>query len=142
MLAIGIFMHAMAVLFAICAFSLILLILIQKGRGGGLSSAFGGGAAAGLLGSKTGDFLTWLTIVVVGVFLILAVVMAKFYRPSVSEPAGGQPPAPTAPAAKPPPGQPRPTVPQPKAPLSPTDELGTEPTETGEVAEVDLPSGD
>ena len=41
--------------------------------------------AGGILGSKTGDFLTWVTIVLVGVFLTLAVVMAKFYRPDVSE---------------------------------------------------------
>jgi preprotein translocase subunit SecG len=41
--------------------------------------------ASGILGSKTGDFLTWVTIVLVGVFLTLAVVMAKFYRPDVSE---------------------------------------------------------
>ncbi|OHB85789.1 MAG: preprotein translocase subunit SecG [Planctomycetes bacterium RBG_19FT_COMBO_48_8] len=62
--------------------SLILMILIQKGRGGGLSGAFGGAMAGGILGSKTGDFLTWVTIVLVGVFLTLAVVMAKFYKPS------------------------------------------------------------
>ena len=37
--------------------------------------------AGNLLGSKTGDFLTWVTIVMVGVFLTLAVVMAKWYRP-------------------------------------------------------------
>ena len=41
--------------------------------------------ASGILGSKTGDFLTWVTIVLVGVFLTLAMVMAKFYRPDVSE---------------------------------------------------------
>ncbi len=39
--------------------------------------------ASGILGSKTGDFLTWVTIVLVGVFLTLAVVMAKFYRPDI-----------------------------------------------------------
>jgi preprotein translocase subunit SecG len=41
--------------------------------------------ASGILGSKTGDFLTWVTIVLVGIFLSLALVMAKFYRPTVSE---------------------------------------------------------
>jgi preprotein translocase subunit SecG len=40
--------------------------------------------ASGILGSKTGDFLTWVTIVLVGVFLTLAVVMAKFYKPSAA----------------------------------------------------------
>ncbi|MHC4243488.1 MAG: hypothetical protein ACYSU4_13865, partial [Planctomycetota bacterium] len=40
-----------------------------------------GGMASGILGSKTGDFLTWVTIVLVGVFLTLAVVMARYYKP-------------------------------------------------------------
>ncbi len=75
-------MNVVAVLFVICCVSLVLIILIQKGRGGGLSGAFGGAMASGILGSKTGDFLTWVTIVLVGVFLILAVVMAKFYKPA------------------------------------------------------------
>ena len=62
---------------------LILLILIQKGRGGGLSGAFGGaGGGASLLGTKTGDFLTWVTISLVAAFLVLAVLMGKFMRPS------------------------------------------------------------
>ncbi|MBW7989486.1 MAG: preprotein translocase subunit SecG [Planctomycetes bacterium] len=78
-------MKAVAALFIICCVSLVLIILIQKGRGGGLSGAFGGAGAGGILGSKTGDFLTWVTIALVGVFLTLAVVMAKFYRPEVSE---------------------------------------------------------
>jgi preprotein translocase subunit SecG len=85
MLAVSFIMNVVAVLFIICCVSLILIILIQKGRGGGLSGAFGGAMASGILGSKTGDFLTWVTIVLVSVFLTLAVVMAKFYKPA---PAG------------------------------------------------------
>ncbi len=84
-LAVGILMKLVAVLFVLCAVVLILVILVQKGRGGGLSAAFGGGMAGGLLGSKTGDFLTWVTIVLVAVFLFLAVVMNKFYRPEIGE---------------------------------------------------------
>ncbi len=90
-LAVGILMNLVAVLFVLVSVVLILLILIQKGRGGGLSAAFGGGMASGLLGSKTGDFLTWATITVVGVFLVLAVVLAKFYKPGVGEYTGAAP---------------------------------------------------
>ena len=82
-------MKLVAVLFALTCISLILIVLIQKGKGGGLSSAFGGGMAGGVLGTKTGDFLTWVTISLVAVFLLLAVVMAKFYKPSVDDLAGG-----------------------------------------------------
>ncbi len=81
-LAVGIIMKLVAFLFALTCIALILIILVQKGKGGGLSSAFGGGMSGGVLGSKTGDFLTWVTISLVAVFLFLAVVMAKFYKPS------------------------------------------------------------
>jgi preprotein translocase subunit SecG len=82
LLAVSFVMNVVAVLFVLCCVVLVLIILIQKGRGGGLSAAFGGAMASGILGSKTGDFLTWVTIVAVSVFLTLAVVMAKFYKPS------------------------------------------------------------
>jgi preprotein translocase subunit SecG len=78
-------MRLVAVLFVMCALLLILIVLIQKGRGGGLSAAFGGGGAGGILGSKTGDFLTWVTIGAACLFLILAMVMAKYYRPSAAD---------------------------------------------------------
>jgi preprotein translocase subunit SecG len=85
LLASGWVMSIMAFLFVICSILLILIVLIQKGRGGGLSGALGGAMAGGVFGSKTGDFLTWATIVMAGVFLLIAVMLARFYRPSVSE---------------------------------------------------------
>lgn len=73
------------VLFILVCVALILIVLLQKGRGGGVGAAFGGGGGAGsLLGTKTGDFLTWVTICLVAFFLVLAVLMGKFMRPEVS----------------------------------------------------------
>ena len=121
LLAAGFIMSVVAVFFVICALALILIILVQKGRGGGLSSVFGGGMTGGLLGSKTGDFLTWVTVGLVGLFLILAVVMAKFYRPSPSD-FGGSPPA----------RQEQPiNSEQPSAPVTPVD--------VGEGSDANLP---
>jgi preprotein translocase subunit SecG len=114
-LAVGILMNLVAILFVLVSVVLVLLILVQKGRGGGLSAAFGGGMASGLLGSKTGDFLTWATITVVSVFLVLAVVLARFYRPAVSEFSGPQPAGKTS---QPAPAQPSTETPQP-APQEP-----------------------
>jgi preprotein translocase subunit SecG len=59
-------------LFIMCVF-LILMVLIQKGRGGGLSSAFGGGGGNTAFGSKTGDVLTWATSIAFGIFMLLAI---------------------------------------------------------------------
>ena len=92
-LKVGFIMNFFAVVWILCAIVLVLVILVQKGKGGGLSAAFGGGMGGGILGSKTGDFLTWFTIVLVGVFLFLSIVLAKFYKPVSSRygtPAGRQ----------------------------------------------------
>jgi len=61
--------------FILVSVFLILLILIQKGRGGGLASAFGGAGGNTAFGSKTGDVLTWATSIVFGIFLVLAVAL-------------------------------------------------------------------
>jgi len=58
----------------VCLF-LTLLILIQKGRGGGLASAFGGAGGNTAFGAKTGDVLTWATSIVFGVFQVLAILL-------------------------------------------------------------------
>ena len=58
----------------VCVF-MILLILIQKGRGGGLSSAFGGAGGNTAFGSKTGDVLTWVTAATFGLFVTLAMAL-------------------------------------------------------------------
>jgi len=84
-LAAGVIMNIIAVFWFVCAIVMILIILIQKGRGGGLGAAFGGGMGSSLLGSKTGDFLTWVTIGLVVVFLGLALLMAKYLKPSISD---------------------------------------------------------
>jgi len=85
----------------IVAIFLILLVLIQKGRGGGLASAFGGGGGNTAFGSKTGDVLTWATSIVFGVFLILAIglnIVANHVN-AASVPVKAVPAGPTGPAA-------------------------------------------
>ena len=99
-LALGFLMSLVMVVFVLVAVALIFIILLQRGKGGGLSAALGGGMASGLLGSKTGDVLTWVTIVLVGVFLLLGIVMAKYYKPTASQvgPTPGPATRQTAPA--------------------------------------------
>lgn len=83
-LGLSVLGNLVVALFVLVCVSLILIVLLQKGRGGGLGAAFGGGAGS-LLGTKTGDFLTWVTIALVAGFLVLAVLMGKFMgRPEAS----------------------------------------------------------
>lgn len=81
----------------------ILLILIQKGRGGGISSAFGGAGGNTAFGSKTGDVLTWATSVVFAIFLAMCVglnYLAADVNAQATNPGGvvGAPPLSGAPA--------------------------------------------
>jgi len=76
---ISFFMSTIMVIWITICVILSLIILVQKGKGGGLSGAFGGaGTGGGLLGTKTGDFLTWVTISLVGLFFLLAIVIGIF----------------------------------------------------------------
>jgi preprotein translocase subunit SecG len=93
LLAASFITNAIAVIFLISSIVLILIVLVQKGKGGGLSSAFAGGMASGLLGSKTGDVLTWITIGAASVFVFFALILNKWWKPTGSGPLA-QTPAP------------------------------------------------
>ena len=71
----GWFLYPAITLFILISFILILLVLIQKGRGGGLIGAFGGMGGNTAFGAKTGDVLTWATSIIFGVFLLLAILL-------------------------------------------------------------------
>ncbi len=88
----------LAVLFGIVCLLLIGIVLLQKGRGGGLGAAFGG-AGSSAFGTKTGDVMTWVTIVLVGLFLLLAmgtVVAMRTAPDEVTTPIFDPPPGPIA----------------------------------------------
>ena len=76
-------MMFLAIVFMVVCILLIIIILLQKGRGGGLGGILGGGGQSAF-GTRTGDVFTWVTIVLVGVFLLLAVGATKLFR-------GGEP---------------------------------------------------
>jgi preprotein translocase subunit SecG len=94
--AVPFVMKIVMALWLISCLALVFIIMIQKGKGGGLSAAFGGaGGTSSLFGAKTGDFLTWVTIGVAGVFLFLAVIMGLYYRPPAPRSPNPLPQAPS-----------------------------------------------
>ncbi|MDP6466260.1 MAG: preprotein translocase subunit SecG [Pirellulaceae bacterium] len=54
------------------ALFLILLVLIQRGRGGGLAGAFGGAGGQSAFGTKAGDMFTRITIGTAAVWIVIA----------------------------------------------------------------------
>ena len=73
---------------------LIGLILLQKNRGSGLSGAFGGVGGYSAFGTKTGDFLTWVTVGLTGLFLVLAVIGNFVFDKEPPKPVAATPVAP------------------------------------------------
>lgn len=57
---------------------LILLVLVQRGRGGGLAGAFGGLGGQSAFGTKAGDLFTRITIVTATFWIILCAASVKF----------------------------------------------------------------
>ena len=56
---------------------LILTILIQRGKGGGLVGAFGGAGGSSPFGSKAGDTFTRITITMAGIWVLLIMIHVK-----------------------------------------------------------------
>jgi len=84
------------VFFLLTAVLLVLLVLIQRGRGSGLAGAFGGPGGHSAFGTKTADVLIKMTAVLGAVFFLLAIVTAWFMRPEETVPR--EKPAAEAPA--------------------------------------------
>jgi preprotein translocase subunit SecG len=63
-------------LFLISVF-LILLILVQRGRGGGLAGALGGPGGQSAFGTKAGDTFTWITAGAALVWILLSMAAIK-----------------------------------------------------------------
>lgn len=131
-------MHiALSIIFLLCSLLLIMLILIQKGRGAGLAGAFGGAGGHSAFGTKTADILTKITAGLAVVFFLLSIVTAaylKYHTPEsgrapTSAPAQTSQPAegsqPVTPAEKPATGGES----APAAPAAPAAPTGGAPTE-------------
>jgi preprotein translocase subunit SecG len=65
---------------------LIFLVLIQRGKGGGLSGAFGGAGGSSAFGSRAGDMFTRITIVMAAIWIFLIVIHVKVVQNSKSTP--------------------------------------------------------
>ena len=65
--------------FAIIAMGLLLIltILIQRGKGGGLIGAFGGAGGSSPFGSKAGDTFTRITITMAAIWVLLIMIHVR-----------------------------------------------------------------
>ncbi len=87
----------LGILLALTATFLILLVLVQRGRGGGLSGALGGMGGQSAFGAKAGDVFTRVTIGTALFWILLCVASVKLLGGSsdkLSEDIGASVPAP------------------------------------------------
>lgn len=98
---------------SLTALFLILLVLIQRGRGGGLAGALGGMGGQSAFGTKAGDFFTKFTVGVAAFWIILCILAINVLgrqqtlfssdlggaAPQAVAPLGPQTPPPATPAA-------------------------------------------
>lgn len=64
----------------IASIFLVLLVLVQRGRGGGLTGALGGPGGQSAFGTKAGDLFTRITIVVASVWIFLCAASVFFLK--------------------------------------------------------------
>ena len=70
------------VLIVIASLFLICLVLIQRGKGGGLAGAFGGMGGSSAFGTKAGDVFTKITIITASVWFVLAMLLVLIVNSS------------------------------------------------------------
>lgn len=63
---------------------LIMLVLIQRGKGGGLVGALGGMGGQSAFGTKAGEKITWVTVGVATFWILLSVASVKYFSPPSS----------------------------------------------------------
>jgi preprotein translocase subunit SecG len=71
---------------------LIVLVLIQRGKGGGLAGAFGGVGGSSPFGSRAGDTFTRITIGAAGLWIVMLMIqiwIIKFGDTGPTTPSGG-----------------------------------------------------
>jgi preprotein translocase subunit SecG len=102
--AIGFSHYLFMVPLALLSVFLVLVILVQRGRGGGLTGALGGMGGQSAFGTKAGDLFTRITIVVAAIWVLLSMAALKVLNEQGStgglraSERGLPPPAATAPA--------------------------------------------
>ena len=136
---------ALGLMLVLTALFLILLVLIQRGRGGGLTGALGGAGGQSAFGTKAGDVFTRITVVVAAFWIglcILALNLLGQGQSPIDSSLGRNAPTAIAPQTQPagaPPATPA-TPPADGIQLPPSDGSGAPATPPGPPAPAPAPA--
>ena len=76
---LNLFIDFLITLFVGVSLLLVLVILMQRSKQDGLGAAFGGGLTETVFGAQTSNILVRITAWLIGMFFVLAIVLAYFY---------------------------------------------------------------
>ena len=71
------FSYLLNIVLLLVSLFLILVVLIQRGKGGGLAGAFGGVGGSSAFGSRAGDAFTRFTLIIAGIWVLLIMILDK-----------------------------------------------------------------
>lgn len=119
---------------------LILVVLVQRGRGGGLTGALGGAGGQSAFGAKAGDVFTKITVVVAAFWIMLCILATMSLQDQGSQKlTGGGSNIPSVPTGEATPGEPTTGMPSITAPA--TDDAAKPATEKP-AADLEPATGD
>jgi preprotein translocase subunit SecG len=110
--------YFVATLYVLTCFVLMLVVLLQQGKGGDIANAFGGGSSQAAFGARSGaTVLSRATTICAVLFVLGALLLGILRQAGPGSVIGGRVPAPRQSApATPAPAAPAPTTPAPAAP--------------------------
>ena len=125
----------------ITALGVIVLVLLQHGKGADMGAAFGGGASGSLFGATgSANFLSRTTAVLAALFFVITLALALIGHRSIQAPASVMERAPTAPADTAVPKAPSDIPPAGAGAAAPAS--GAVPPATGSAAPAAVPAPD
>lgn len=80
LLAVAWYSHLLNLVIILLGLFLILLVLIQRGKGGGLSGAFGGAGGSSAFGSRTADAFVKITLYLAAVWVLIIMIHVKVVK--------------------------------------------------------------
>jgi preprotein translocase subunit SecG len=80
LLAVAWYSHLLNLVIILLGLVLILLVLIQRGKGGGLSGAFGGAGGSSAFGSRTADAFVKITLYLAAVWVLVIMIHVKVVK--------------------------------------------------------------
>ena len=87
LIAVAWYSHLLNAIIIVLGLMLMLIVLIQRGKGGGLAGAFGGAGGSSAFGSRTADAFVKITLYLAAVWVLFIMIHVKVVKWDTSQQA-------------------------------------------------------